>query len=135
MSIGVGAFAEKIAEDEQSVLYVYGGEDWNNKGMENRDRIMDGTIEISKECLVEPEIHTKLKRMPSGRKKLQTKRVHVGVDYESRLRNGQIIINNCSYSWGQDSTGVDYPGWWIVYKIFDKYQEEGKLPDYVYLFK
>lgn len=38
-------------------------------------------ITISRDCFAEPEIHEKLKKMPSGRKKLITKRIPVSVDY------------------------------------------------------
>ena len=62
MSIGIGAFAKKVAEDKKMVMYEYGGYNLNDPRYRNAEHLSDGTITILKECFVEPEIHKKLKR-------------------------------------------------------------------------
>lgn len=56
MSLGTGAFAEKIFEDDEIVSYNYGVYDLNEPELRNLAYIADGTIIIKKECFVEPEI-------------------------------------------------------------------------------
>lgn len=72
MSKGIGAYANKIAEDEYTVIYEYGGYNLNDPKYRNEDHIYDGTITIQMDCFAEPEIHEKLKKMPSGKKKERT---------------------------------------------------------------
>lgn len=74
MSIGIGAFAKKVAEDKKMVMYEYGGYNLNDPRYRNAEHLSDGTITILKECFVEPEIHKKLKRQPFRKKKIIIKR-------------------------------------------------------------
>lgn len=60
---------------------------------------LDYTITIQRSCFLEAEIHEKIKKMPSGKKKLVTKRVPVEVDYPRYTEDGLIIIVNCSNCW------------------------------------
>lgn len=98
MSMGVGAFADLVLEDENTLIYQYGGFNLNEAEYENASRISDGLITINKSCLVEPEIHEKLKRLPSGRKKPIVKRIPVCVDYPKMIK-GMITVENCSNCW------------------------------------
>lgn len=73
MSLGIGAHANLIDEDKYFVMYEYGGYNLNDPRYLNEEHLFDGSITIPKACFAEPEIHTKLKKMPSGRKKLSQK--------------------------------------------------------------
>lgn len=69
MSIGYSGFAYLVDQDADSVMYSYGCSNLNDDKYMNLDSVKDGLIIINKNCLVQPEIHRKLKRFPNGRKK------------------------------------------------------------------
>ncbi len=74
MRLGIGGCANLVALDEQITIYKYGV--FNSELSECKEishAVLDGIISINKECFLEPEIHTKLKRMPSKRKKINHK--------------------------------------------------------------
>lgn len=131
MSIGIGAHANLILEDENCIIYKYGGYNLNVPEYRNEEHLYDGTIMIQKECFIEPEIHEKIKRMPSGRKKLITKRILESVDYEKMLEEGLIVIENCSNCWKttENKLQIDVMACHLLFHIFLRYQEEGKIPD------
>lgn len=82
MCRGIGAHANLILEDAQTVIYEYGGYNLNDLEYKNENHLYDGMIMISRACFIEPEIHKKIKKMPSGRRKVIYKRIPVSVDYE-----------------------------------------------------
>lgn len=129
MSRGFGAFGKLVLEDEETVIYEYGGFNVNESAYRNENHVYDGLIVISRHCFVEPEIHKKLKKMPSGRKKLIIKRIPVEVNYAQMLRDGHIVIENCSNCWHcTPNNYVDVMALHLVYELFRRYQEDGKLP-------
>lgn len=69
MSMGIGAYADKILEDEKTVIYQYGSYNLNDPNFRNEQRKCDGGITVSKSCFARPEIHEKIKRTPGGRKR------------------------------------------------------------------
>ena len=71
--------------------------------------------------------------MPSGRKKIVTKRIPVSVDYEQLLKDGKIIIENCSFCWNvtDDELKVDVMACHILFKLFYQYQKEGGIPSII----
>ena len=85
--------------------------------------------------MVEPEIHEKLKRMPSGRKKQMVKRIRRAVDYSALLDAGKIIIENSCYCWHLVGTEKNsgMMAMRMVFRICDHYQDEGTLPETVSL--
>lgn len=132
MSRGIGAYANLILEDEKTVMYEYGGYNLNEPEYRNENHIYDGTITISRDCFIEPEIHEKLKKMPSGRKKLITKRVPVSVDYPQMISDGRIVIENCSNCWQcTPNENIDVMALHLLFYLFRQYQEEGKMPEYI----
>lgn len=133
MSIGIGAYAKKIVEDDETVIFEYGGYNLNEPEYRNENYVLDGMITIQKSCFVEPEIHKKLKEMPSGRKKVMTKRIPVSVDYKQLLKDGKIIIENCSFCWSitDDELKADIMACHILFKLFYQYQEEGGIPSVI----
>lgn len=70
ISLGIGAYAKLVIYDDTTVIYEYGGYNLNQKEYRNEDHVLDGTITISRSCFAEPEIHERIKKTPSGRKKL-----------------------------------------------------------------
>mgnify|MGYP001029197773 CR=1 FL=1 len=133
MSRGIGAYAKKIVEDDETVIFEYGGYNLNEPEYRNENYVLDGMITIQKSCFVEPEIHKKLKKMPSGWKKLMTKRIPVSVDYTQLLKDGKIIIENCSFCWNitDDELKADMMACHILFKLFYQYQEEGSIPSVI----
>lgn len=127
--MGVGAFADLVLEDENTLIYQYGGFNLNEAEYENASRISDGLITINKSCLVEPEIHEKLKRLPSGRKKPIVKRIPVCVDYPKMIK-GMITVENCSNCWktSEDENNIDVSAGWLLFYFFQEYQETGEIP-------
>lgn len=135
MSIGYGGSARILLQDEKTVVYEYSPYNLNEPSYRKSDRVYDGLITISKESMVEPEIHEKLKRMPSGRKKLIVKRIRRDVDYSALLAAGAIVIENSHYCWHYVGTQKDIGmmAMRIVFHIYDHYQDEGTLPEMVSL--
>lgn len=133
MSIGYGSLARKISEDNTHVLYAYGDINLNMPGLENSSKICDGTLLVAKKCFIEPEIHQKIKRMPSGRKRLVTKSIIRSVDIEASLLNGSIEIENSSFAWKfcqtQDGRKIDIMAVRALEKIFEDYQRTGEMPE------
>ena len=134
MSIGYCGRIELFAEDDNTALYRYCGENWNDDSNTRGSwEDMDGEILIQKKCLVEPEIHTKLKKMPSGRKKLVSKRIVQPFDISAAIRSGDIqILKPCTSEYSQGlHIGIDrmYFAYTLLRKLFTEYQEQGKLPE------
>lgn len=135
MSIGIGARAKKTFEDSEMVIYEYGGFDLNDPKF--RACIRDGSILIPRSCFVEPEIHTKRKKMKGGRKKLVVKRVCILVDYERMVLDGWVIVKNCGNCWRTmpDEPHADIMALCVLRKALYEYQETGIVPDAIYYFK
>ena len=131
MSMDYGGSARLVLQDEKTAIYEYSPYDLNKIEYRNNERIYDGLITISKDGLVEPDIHEKLKRMPSGRKKLVVKRVRRDVNYRELLLTEKVIIENNRYCWrfvGTDNN-IGMVAMKLVFHIFDQYQYDGVLPE------
>ncbi len=130
MSIGIGAYANLILEDEHTVIYEYGGYNLDEPAYRNENHICDGLITMAKKCFIEPEIHEKYKKMPSGRKKLVVKRIPKDIDYDNMIKRGLIKIENCSNCWkcSENELHIDLMALRLVNKILKEYQEIGDIP-------
>lgn len=132
MSKGIGAFVKLVLEDSETVIYEYGTYNLNDARYYNKEHICDGIITIDRNCFAEPEIHKKMKKMPSGRKKLIIKRIPVRVDYNKMISDGRIVIENCSNCWEcYSNKNIDIMASPILFYLFLQYQKEGKLPKYL----
>lgn len=132
MSLGIGAVAKLVLQDDTTVIYEYGGFNWNETEYKNLEYIKDGLITIDKSCFAEPEIHQKLKRMPSGRKRLVTKKIPVSVDFPKMIEDGLIEVQNCSHCWKKmGDKEIDAMALKVLFKLFYQYQEEEKIPEYI----
>lgn len=135
MSRGIGARARIEIQDNETVIYKYYGYNWNKPNFREDNRIYDGYIIIPKSCFVEPEIHRKMKKMPSGKRKLVIKRVPIDVDYEKMVKEGKIEIQNCSNTWKTNKDNIDYSAMHILFHLFYEYQKDGKIPEVISLFR
>lgn len=135
MSRGFGGSARIVLQDENTAVYEYAPFNLNEPEYRNSEHTYDGLITISKDSMVEPEIHEKLKRMPSGRKKLIVKRIRRDVNYSALLDAGKITIENSCYCWHLVGTekNIGMIAMRIVFRIYDHYQDEGTLPETVSL--
>ena len=128
MSMGYGGVAQIVLEDADTVIYAYAPYDLGAPKYSNREGIYDGMIEIRKDALAEPEIHEKRKRMPSGRKKIVTKRIRQDVDYAALIASGKIVVQNSRFCWHIMNNGVGMIAMRLIFRIFQQYQDEGALP-------
>ena len=121
MSIGIGAIAKLSLQDEGIIIYQYCGYNLNDERYYNKDRIYDGLITIKRDCLIKAEIHEKVIRTTSKRKKLVTKRIPVTVDFDKLIRSGQIVVESCSNCWRAVTIGekeIDIVAINLLEKIF-----------------
>ena len=130
MSKGIGTHANLIFQDDTTIIYEYGNYNLNEEDLKDSNHIYDGTITIQKSCFLEPKIHSKLNKKRNGKKKLITKKIIINVDYPKMLKNGSIVVKNCSqcYNTTNDEKNVDIMVCHILYYLFLKYQEQGKIP-------
>ena len=128
MSIGIGAFCKRIAEDNNTVIYEYGSYDLNDINYRNERRIADGIITISKSALIEPDIHNKIKRLPNGKKKRIIKRIPRDVPLSYLFDNKFVTVENCSHCWNTSENGIDVMASAIVWHLVLEYQKTGQLP-------
>ncbi len=138
MSIGIGAIAKLSLQDEDTVIYQYCGYNLNDERYCNKNRICDGMIIIKRDCFVKAEIHEKIVRTSSKRKKLLTKRVPVRVDIDNLIGSGKIVVDNCSNCWKTISVSkneVDIVAIDLLKKIFSDYQENDDIPKNVGYYK
>lgn len=133
MSLGYNGMCKKELEDDELVIYSYSGENWNDSGKsKSGDRLLcDGSFIIYKDCLEEPEIHTKLKRMPSGRKKIIEKRITHVPDIIECVNDKRIIVEKeCKNAFRRGATmPIDYIAYLLILHVFERYQLDGELPE------
>lgn len=135
MSRGFGGYANLVLLDDTAAIYKYGGYNLNESKYRNKNHIQDGLITIQRSCFIEPEVHEKIRKVPSGkkkRKKLIVKRIPVDVDYTSMMHQGLIQIENCSNCWyTSKDDNIDFIACCLLSKIFRAYQEDGAIPEYI----
>ena len=133
MSLGYEGFCKLIEQDEEVAIYAYSGANINDNYDLRKQHILDydGEILIYKCCLEEPEIHTKIKRRPSGRKYEEVKRVTHFPNVVEHIRNGDVIIEKECFNAFKRYSGmeIDYIALQLLCKIFTYYQENGYLPE------
>lgn len=135
MSMGYEGYLVLDMQYDKQVVYKYACGNVN-KGLDiYRADIAnpDGIIVIDKSCFVEPEIHQKLKRTPSGRKRLIEKRIRVPVDYEAYIQDGRVTVQNASACW-RTIEGIDFMALRLLHNLFKEYQEQGGLPERVSIY-
>lgn len=134
MSIGFGGKGRLVIQDKHTALYEYAPYNLNKPEYRNANCIHDGLITISKDYLVEPIIHEKIKRIPGRRKKIIVKRIHREIDYGALINESKIIVENSQYCWRTSENEVDIVAMKIIRKIYEHYQETGVLPETIEVF-
>ena len=131
MSLGYEGFCKLVEQDEEIAIYEYSGADFDNVQHMAHVRDYDGEIWIYKRCLEEPEIHTKIKRRPSGRKYEEVKRITHLPSVREHIKNGEVIIEKeCVNAVRRHANAdIDYIAYRLIIKIFTYYQENGFLPE------
>lgn len=135
MSMGIGGTGKLVYSDEWLLIYHYAG--WNLQHPDSYDHrhTLDGEIRIARSALVEPEIHKKQKRMPSGRRRMVVKRVQRDVPYEELLCSAQIVVRNASRALQTLEDGTDVAAFLLLHKVFEAYQDTGVIPEEVFFCK
>ena len=133
MSKGHGAKATLICSDDSGLLYSYSCYDLNREGWQQVRDTEDGEIWIARDALTEPEIHEKLKRLPSGRKKMIIKRIPRPVPFDQLFEAGKIRISNAGGNWETESQN-DTMSMRVLFRIYDEYQLQGKPPEHIFIF-
>ena len=125
MSLGIGGSCRKVLEDDVSVIYEYCAYNLNI----NKDCKYDGLILIMKEHLIEPENHERVRKRPSGKKHLVTKRIPRDIPLLELITSGAVQIENCSGTWKKSEGGVDISAIRLCRGLMTEYQETGVLPE------
>ena len=134
MSKGDCAYANLVLLDESMLVYEYCcyqiKEDWKEK-----EKVVDGELYIDPTAIVEPEIHEKIKKYPTGRKKLITKRIlNHDFDIDSLFEEKRIVVKNASGEWTFHGNGLGHAAYHLLWKLFVEYQETGEIPLKLYWF-
>ena len=131
MSKGYGGYADLRKEDDTMLMYSYCSYNVNLDHWREMQAAEDGELWIERNALIEPEIHEHIKRMPSGRKQLQVKRIKKEAPVGELYDAGKITVKNASGTWKTLGQGVDMIAVSILHKLFDEYQETGQIPQRV----
>lgn len=130
MSLGYSGLCVKVMEDDEVAIYSYAGENLNDGVSKIGDALLqDGMITIYKRCLKEPEIHSRLRRMPSGKKKLVAKRIPHFPSVDEHIQNGDIMIDKECKNAFCKGYSFDYIAYRLLVHIFVNYQKKGGLPE------
>lgn len=131
MSMGYGGYMDLVANDSTTLMYTYCCYNVSNDDYKKYKGLADGEIVILRNALVEPEIHSKLKKMPSGHKRIVEKRVRQEVPWADLLTSGMIIVKNASGTWCTNSAGIDIMAFKMLFKLFNSYQDTGEIPEHI----
>ncbi len=131
MSVGFQARADLVASDDSGFLYAYACCNLNlQETGENVWKMEDGEIWLSRNALAEPEIHKKVRRLPSGKKKTTAKRIPHWVSVWDLISSGKVTVRNASGTWITENS-VDMMALRLIQSILREYQEKGEIPDRV----
>ena len=132
MSLGYGGVCRKALEDEETVIYTYRGENLNlPRGEEERVEAIEGMFTIQKPAFEGPEIHEKVVREANGRKRLVRKKITHSPHTEDHIEDGTVRVDElCGVDVAFKESGR-YPrcALILITKVFERYMEDGILPD------
>lgn len=132
MSLGNEGFARLVAEDDEMVIYEYKAIHLDCPEASRFEMVEPGFFYIRKSCFQEPEIHARIRRRPKSRRKyMEVKRINVPVHYDEYLENGDIVIEEGTRYWIGSIWSDKYVRNYLLFLIFQKYQEQSKIPDYI----
>ncbi len=130
MSIGYTGHARLEAQDEKTAIYSYTGENFNlqDKALKASLESKRGAFTISKASLVEPEIHSRIRKTPRG-KKLVENRIVRFPNVMGIIADGGIVVDELC---GIDEAGCTYQNGVyhvLLIRLFEEYQKTGALPE------
>lgn len=130
MSLGYVGHARLEAEDDEIAIYSYTGEDWNVQDESVREALESdsGQFTISKSCLIEPEVHSKVRKL-NGRKRLVEKTIVRDPDLADLIRNGDIVVDKLCAVDSEASVYHPHICARLLRLIFRSYQVNGRLPE------
>ena len=134
MSVGHGGYMNLIEADDTMLIYGYCCYNLNCDGCMEMSKKEDGEIYIDRDALVVPEIHSKIKRMPSGRKKCITKRIPREYSISNLIETKKILVKNASGTWKTTEDGIDIMAIKMLYKLFYEYQIMGDVVEEISIF-
>jgi hypothetical protein len=111
MSRGYGGFGIKESENDEFVVYAYSSFNWNDEKHYNDERICDGRITISKKAIAVCEEES------------------LEISFVNLYNQKGVIIENCSNTWIQEKSGMDFISLYLCSKILASYQEEHCFPE------
>ena len=88
-----------------------------------------GQITIDKSCFIEPELRSKVRRMPNGRKKLVEKRIIRHLDISELISGGSIVVDELCDVDAEASDCRPCIYMRLPRLIFESYQLNGRLPE------
>lgn len=131
MSLGYAGRARLEVENAEIAIYSYMSEDWNVQDEAARKALESviGQFSIDKSCLIEPEVHCRVRKKPNGRKELVEKKIVRPLDFSELIDNGSIVIDKLC---GVDAEAPDHHPricMRLLRHIFESYQLNGRLPE------
>ena len=129
MSMGYGGYADLEQSDTKFVNYSYCC--YHLEADVHFPKQNDGKLKIARTAFVEPELHEKVRRTASGRKKKVVKRVLNDIPLEELISSEKISIVNAGGTWKTTETGIDRIAIQIVRIILISYQKTGEIPTHV----
>lgn len=126
-----GASHADLSPPNEIAIYSYAGENRNvqDEAMRKRLESTIGQITIDKSCFIEPELRSKVRRMPNGRKKLVEKRIIRHSDISELISDGSIAVDGLR---GVDAGASDCRPrifMWLLRLIYESNQLNGRLPE------
>ena len=134
MSVGFGGYAELVLSDDSAVLYKYCCYNVNRTNYMDDKANKDGEIFISRNAFIDPEIHIRKRKTPSGKKQLVAKRIIKDIPFDLLLSEEKIKVKNASGTWKTVFDEMDYIAYRLINIIFDEYQKTGTVLDKVSFF-
>ena len=131
MSHGYIGVAKLFHKNDHTVTYEYFASNLNIPEYTNQNQNFDGTIMIDSSALIEPEMYTRLKKMPKRRKKMILCNEPKAINIDELFNKKQIQVINSQYCWRKTNGDIDMIAIKLICKILYSYQSNGHLPDVV----
>ena len=127
MSMGYGAMARVLLEDDKTVIYEYAAYNCIEDKFRNNERVYDGIIEIDKIAFPPIVVTKKIKRGANGKKKIIMKNSCDEIDYDKLIAEKKIVIENSRFCWKFTPHGIGFMAMRILFAICRNYEKEGAL--------
>ena len=139
MSLGIYGRCQLESEDDYWIVYSYSGENWNlDRAVRQEVETRAGAFMIAKNCLLEPEVRTRKRRVSKQRKALVEKRIVRIPDIGNCISVGDIIIEYCgldAYELAEGIQPASRTALILIRHIFERYQKDGTLPESEFFIK